>query len=641
MNRMIFLIPPRFRSRLTAFHLAAGAALLLALVVWAWQPPSASAGTITVTTTADENNSDGDCSLREAIRSANADIAIDACDAGNGTDTIILPAGTYTFAPSLGAAGENLAQTGDLDITENLTIEGAGRVQTVVDAAGHDRIFDVLTGAVVNITGLTVTGGDPQGGHGGGIQVNTGRLSLHDVRVTGNTTGGTANYNGGGVYAAPENESLTITLSRIDNNTAANSGGGVFIEYSTELSLISSRVDSNTASTGGGIANRDVAIIRNSEISANTSTSSSGGGAGISGTGDLVLINSTLSKNQAAGSGGGVVIGNGRTARLYNVTITGNVTNTDNDFTGDGGGIRIASGAVTMKNTLIAGNFDNSTSGTVHPDCSGVFDSLDYNLVGNTAGCTINGQAAHNLTGVDPLLGPLDDNGGPTLTHLLKGGSPAIDAGDPTGCADDKGVYLKVDQRGYIRPVNGDRPPEKVCDIGAFEALSPGPPPPTITPSATATSTPTQTPTPTRTPTSTPTKTATPTATATSTPTATATKTPPHTPTASATNGPSPTPTATATEGPSPTATAKPTKTPSPTPTATATDGPSPTPTATATEGPSPTPTATATEGPSPTPTATATDGPSPTPAATATEGPSPTPFVPTNWLYVPISLSY
>lgn len=157
---------PHLGRRHRFARLAAAAALLLALAVWLQRPAGVAAGTITVTTTADENNLDGDCSLREAIRAANNDQVVDFCPAGNGADTIIVPAGTYPFDPALGTRGENAAATGDLDIMEDVTISGAGRVQTIIDAGGNDRVFDVLLNSVVTISDLTVTGGDPHGGSG-------------------------------------------------------------------------------------------------------------------------------------------------------------------------------------------------------------------------------------------------------------------------------------------------------------------------------------------------------------------------------------------------------------------------------------------------------------------------------------------
>lgn len=103
--------------------------------------PAARASTITVNTTGDELNEDGDCSLREAIRATNLDQAVDGCPAGNGADTILVPQGTYAFA--LPGVDEDEALTGDLDIREDLTIVGAGRRHTIIDANGLDRVFQI------------------------------------------------------------------------------------------------------------------------------------------------------------------------------------------------------------------------------------------------------------------------------------------------------------------------------------------------------------------------------------------------------------------------------------------------------------------------------------------------------------------
>jgi CSLREA domain-containing protein len=592
--------------------------LLLALTAalgWLLAAPQARAATITVTTTADENNSDGDCSLREAIRSANSDAPYDACAAGSGADTIVLPAGTFTLG--LAGTGENLSLSGDLDIIKDVSIVGAGRTKTIIDADGLDRVFDILgtSNPVVSLSGMTITGGDPHGGHGGGVQVVSGTLSMFNVRVTDNTTGGTSQYNGGGVYTTAGNTTVTISFSRIDNNSAVNLGGGIYVEDQSALLLQSSRVDGNTAPTGAGIYNRGPATILDSEISTNSSTSSAGGGGGINNADTLVMVNSTISLNSALGSGGGLVAAGNTTTALYSVTIARNTADSDNDFTGDGGGIRIASptATVSFRNTIIADNSDVSSAGNDHPDCSGTFDSLDYNLVENTTGCTIGGVTTHNLTGVDPQLGFLKDNGGPTFTHALKAGSPAIDGGNPSGCKDETNTTMTVDQRGFVRPVDGDLVPGSRCDIGAFEFLSAGPPTPTATPTQTATPPNTATATATPTMTTTPTKTTTPTSTA--IPTAGPSPTPSKTPTAA--------PTATATkEGPPPTATA------------TVTPGPSPTPTKTVKPTKTPTPTATIEGQPSATPTPTVEGQPSPTPGA------SPTPFVPAYWLYLPVTLN-
>jgi CSLREA domain-containing protein len=567
------------------------------------------AATITVNTTADEDNNDGDCSLREAISSANGDFSFDDCEAGNGADTIILPAGTYIFDPALGATGDNSNNTGDLDILGDLTIIGAGRADTIIDADGHDRVFNIITNADVTMTGLTITGGDPRGDHGGGIYVVSGSLSLTNVRVTGNTTGGTSLFSGGGIAFAASGTPLTIFRSRIDNNSALSVGGGIHMSNGSSLTVDYSRVEENAAAGAGGISSHVPMLITNSSITGNSTTSNPSGGGGMTSSGGLTRVNSTVSGNSALGSGGGLVVGSGSSAALFNVTISDNIANADSDITGSGGGIRIASGTVSFQNTIIAGNQNNAGSGTIHPDCSGTFDSLDYNLIEETTGCTLNGQTAHNLTGVDPLLEPLDLTGLGTFTHKLPAGSPAIDAGDSSGCEDQNGDDLTIDQRGFVRPVNGNASPDVVCDIGAYEALSPGAP------------TPTNTPPPTKTPPSTPTKIV-------ASPTAT-----PLPPTVTVTAFPTATPTATL-DPEFPTATPESSPTPDPECSTPTPDPEFPT----ATPDPeclTPTPTNTATPGSSPTP------GPSPTATETATPGPSPTatvPFVPSHWVYLPVN---
>jgi CSLREA domain-containing protein len=139
---------------------------------------------------------------------------------------------------------------------------------------------------------------------------------------------------------------------------------------------------------------------------------------------------------------------------------------------------------------LFTNGFDNGIFqawwGPKPDDCSAVkaLASEDYNLISDLTGCKLVGLSLRNKTGVSPALGPLQDNGGPTHTHALLAGSPAIDAGNSRGCTDNWGAPLQTDQRGFIRPVGGGRDPEvrKICDIGAHEYNSTGPcPPPEIT----------------------------------------------------------------------------------------------------------------------------------------------------------------
>lgn len=420
----------------------------------------ARATTIMVTATSDDTTVNGNCTLREAIIAANEDRAVDACTAGSGVDTLSLPAGTYTL--SMAGTSENAAATGDLDVTEDLTIQGAGRLNTTINAAGIDRILDVMgSGVSLTVSDVRLTGGSAV--TGGGIYVTFGSLHIVNSRIHGNT--------GTGVYAT--GSTVTIANSRIDNNA-----------------------ESGILTTLGGSV-----LVTDSDVSNNT-RSGNNGGAGIATiSGPVTLVNTTVSGNVAGGAGGGLFT-NGGSFKLYNVTVSANTADSDGDNVGDGGGIYSSTpNAVTLRNSIISGNFDTSP-GTQYPDCSGTLTSEGFNLITATTGCTISGNTIGNLTGVSANLGPLQLNGGDTRTHALLAGSPAVDGGDPGNwCVDQNGALLNTDQRGYGRV--------GLCDIGAYEYLSPGTPTPTptsttgpsATPSRTSTATATATSTATRTPT--------------------------------------------------------------------------------------------------------------------------------------------
>jgi CSLREA domain-containing protein len=506
-----------------ALQLLFAAALGANLMLMAVYAPIARAATIIVTTTDDEVNADGDCSLREAVRAANLNQAVDACSAGSGADTISLPAGSYVL--TIAGASEDLALTGDLDITAGVTISGAGMASTTIDANGLDRVFQIIGSSAAQISNVTIRGGS------------------------------TATQAGSGVLVYDSSSALTLTNSRVTDNVG---NAGLRVNSGT-LTVINSRVQNNT---GSGVYNGSgAATIIDSVIFGNTTDNS---GGGISSGGTLTVVNSTISGNSAAFSGGGIY--SSGTTNLYNVTISNNTADSDANNNGDGGGISInssAGGVFSVRNSIIAGNHDDSPAGAPRPDCSGAITSEAYNLIESTTGCTIAGNITGNLTGVSANLGPLQNNGGQTLTRALQAGSPAIDAGTPSGCIDHNGALLDMDQRGYVR--NGR------CDMGAYEYDSPGAATPTSTPTATRTPThtPTRTPTATHTPTRTPMATRTPTRTPTATPTSADAPTATHTPTG--------TPAHTATPGPSPTFTATPTLTATPggvaeaTPTATET----------------------------------------------------------------------
>jgi len=384
---------------------------LCALIAWASLAAApAQAATFVVDTTADTADalpgdglcadSGGACSLRAAVQEANA-LA--------GADQITLGPGVYMLS---GAAGEDLAASGDLDITGDLTLIGAAAASTVIDGGGLDRVLDIDpsgAGISVSLSNLSVRNGNVAGEAGGGIR-NRGTLTLDRVSISGNVSG----INGGGLLNLGV---VTLTNTTVDGNSAG-SGGGIYNGGGT-LTLSSSTLSGNGADAAGG----------------------DGGGLYNAGTAAAALTNVTFSGNGAVDMGGGVFVAGG-TATLTNVTFSGNSAAT-------GASVARAGGTATLTNTLLAAGTGGNCSGTIVSGGNNLDDG---------GSCAFGG--AGDLANTDPLLGPLADNGGLTRTHALPAGSPAVDAGSNAACP-------ATDQRGVVRPVGG------VCDIGAFEFSPP------------------------------------------------------------------------------------------------------------------------------------------------------------------------
>jgi uncharacterized repeat protein (TIGR01451 family) len=347
--------------------------------------------------------------------------------------------------------GDGLYCRSNLTLTQSTV---SGNTEHGIFARGHTTVIDSTLqnnkgNGIHNRGGdLVVTNSTIRDNEKCGIYSDEGALLLENSTVSGNTQELDLDRGGGISNHGP----AIVTNSIITDNTSAWNGGG--IHNSSSLTVISSTICSNIGRYGGGIYSYRELEITGSTVCSNTATYDGGGIFHSSSNRSAHLTNTTISGNKAEGDGGGIA-STTATPYLNNVTLTNNVAS------GDGGGIYArGGGAVNVANSIIAGNIDTSSL-TQHPDCSGTLISQGFNLIQNTTGCFIGGLTMGNIASIDPILDPLMDNGGPTLTHALLPGSPAINAGNPAGCIDHVSNLLLKDQRG--RPRSGR------CDMGAYE----------------------------------------------------------------------------------------------------------------------------------------------------------------------------
>jgi Ca2+-binding RTX toxin-like protein len=396
-------------------------------------------------------------------------------------------ADTINFANSLSSKIINLS-TGQLTITDSLTINGLGANLLKIEGGNRGfRIFNIDNGTTsridVSINGLTITGGNPTR-DGGGIYSRVANLTVSDSIISGNTVNGntTDDVDGGGIYS--KLGSLKVINSTISGNAIAGytpDGGGIY-SIDEDLTIINSTISGNTVNglrldSGGGIysARGNVTVIdstiSNNSASADPRYDSADGGGIFSRDGNLTVTNSTISGNSASGAktdGGGLYSKDGNLT-VTNSTISGNSTSVR------GGGIFSIRGQLRVANSTISGN--SATNG------GGIFNSATFNatntIIANSISggdCFNSGSVATNSNNLiedgscnpalsgDPNLSPLQNNGGPTLTHALLLGSIAINAGNNTYTAG-----LVYDQRGsgFNRIIGG------LVDIGAYEVQPP------------------------------------------------------------------------------------------------------------------------------------------------------------------------
>jgi CSLREA domain-containing protein len=383
-----------------------------------------------------------------------------------------------------------------------ITINGSGGFGGGVSSTG------TLTMTNCSVSGnIAGRGGDGQphpgsGGWGGGIFAN-GTLTMTNCTIDGNTAGsggdgeissGNGGHGGHGGGISSDSGTITLTGVTITNNHAGEAGnglggggygGGIGLEGSGILTISDSTVAGNAAGGqhggsnggGGGIAQLSVwtVIANRTTVSGNVSQGSAGG-IMIQASSVGRFINCTVSGNTAqSGSGGGFSNDSGTILALTNTTVTGN------SASGSGNAIITNGGPARLRNTIVALNGSG-------PDLSGSFTSQGHNLIGNpgsggfsgSTGFTdgVNGDhVGTSATPLNPQLGPLTNNGGPTKTHALLSTSPALDAGDDcvtqaAHCGDADIPQLTTDQRGTVFNRLVDSPDADAIatvDIGAYE----------------------------------------------------------------------------------------------------------------------------------------------------------------------------
>ncbi|MBN1510932.1 MAG: hypothetical protein JXB13_02875 [Phycisphaerae bacterium] len=422
------------RTKRTVLAVSAASWVLL------WAASFAARGAVLPVTSAADS---GEGSLREALAGANDGDVIDAS----------------------GVAGTITLTSGPLLVAGSLTVVGPGADALTVSGDSACRVFQI-SGSHVTIQDLTIADGF-SAESGGGIHISSGSGSLVVLQgcfIAGNST----TLGGGGIWSSG-GARLIVLRCVISGNSASGSGGGILNENSV-LGVFESSISGNTAGVcGGGIMNDGRPVWGMVQIDHSTldgNWANYGGGiynGGSHGSASLLVESSTFSGNSAhnvaAISNDGAWSGSAD-VQIHACTFSGNTAGSANATIRNDG--RFGGHAeVELGNTILV----VGTPGVTFEIESGEVTSSGYNLSSDGGGGVLN--HATDILHTDPLLGPLQDNGGPTFTQALLAGSPAIDAGNRGACwidQDQRGVPGPFDDPAIANAAGGDG-----SDIGAFE----------------------------------------------------------------------------------------------------------------------------------------------------------------------------
>lgn len=402
-------------------------------------------------------DADGACSLRAAIQEANA-LA--------GADSILLGPGVHALQRS--GTLENLAASGDLDITSEIDLDGAGDALTRIDGSSLDRVIDVRASGLLRMQGISVTGGlqglpnpsDPSERAGGGLLIRAdGAAELDRVRIEDNRS----QRDGAGISVFGSLIATRLRVLANFSNPQSGGGGGLHIgSTATLVDLDQCELQGNRATLGAGVYGDGNAVISISRclIAGNDAGNDGGGGVAANiGSAHWLLRNVTISGN----TGGGVFGDGAHQLRFEHCTITANQVNSPNG----GGAISDVRGpsspgftAITLVNSIVSGNVQPSGN-----ECNTVFASVIVSAGGTLRppgnACRMSAGPGDVAT-TDAGLEALADNGGFSATHALSAASPAVDSAQSATCP-------PTDQRAQLRPQDGNNDGVPGCDIGAFE----------------------------------------------------------------------------------------------------------------------------------------------------------------------------